>query len=77
MSDVTALVSLAVPVGIVATLAMDGMVSLRTRIWGVAALDYRLVGRWLGHLPDGRFVHAAIASSARVRGEAVLGWAAH
>jgi len=77
MSDVTTLASLAVPVGIGATLAMDGMVSLRTRIWGVATLDYRLVGRWLGHLAKGRFSHAAIASSARVRGEAVLGWAAH
>jgi hypothetical protein len=69
--------ALAIPVGIVATLVMDGVAWLRKRIWGVATLDYRLFGRWIGHLLKGRFSHDAIATSARIRGEGLLGWVAH
>jgi hypothetical protein len=49
--------------------------SLR-RLFGVATLDYRLLGRWLGHLP-GQFFHERIGAAPRVRGEALLGWTAH
>jgi hypothetical protein len=77
MPSFTTTAALAVPVGILATLAMDGVVSLRKRIWGVTTLDYRLVGRWIGHLLKGRFSHDATASSAQIRGETILGWVAH
>jgi hypothetical protein len=50
--------------------------SLR-RLFGVATLDYRLLGRWLGHLPAGQFFHERIGAAPRVRGEALLGWTAH
>jgi hypothetical protein len=75
--SVTTTASLSVPVGTMATLAMDGVVWVRKRIWGVATLDYRLVGRWIGHLVKGRFSHDAIATSAPVHGETILGWVAH
>ncbi|MCA0201113.1 MAG: DUF2938 domain-containing protein [Proteobacteria bacterium] len=63
--------------GVGATLVMD--------IWGVLAArrfkfpppNYALVGRWIGHMPRGRFFHAAIAQSPPVAGERFIGWLAH
>jgi hypothetical protein len=36
-----------------------------------------MLGRWIGHLPRGRFVHASVADAPPVRGEAIIGWCAH
>ena len=63
--------------GIGATLLLDLFGLVRARATAAPAPDYALVGRWLAHLPRGRFVHAAIARSAPVSGEAVIGWTAH
>jgi hypothetical protein len=60
-----------------ATVLTDAWCLLRRHWFAVPFPDYALVGRWFGHLPRGRFVHAAIAASAPVRGERVLGWAMH
>ena len=67
----------AVLIGIGATLVMDGFVLLRKRLFGIPSLDYALVGRWIGHLPEGRVVHDDIARAAPIRGEAMLGWLVH
>lgn len=56
---------------------MDAWGLLARRAFGIQGLDYALLGRWIGHLPRGRFFHARIASSEPVRGERLLGWAAH
>lgn len=67
----------AIIVGIGATAVMDGWAIIQKRLFGVPSLDYRLVGRWIGHFPKGRFRHDGIGKAAPVRGEAVIGWAAH
>jgi hypothetical protein len=36
-----------------------------------------LVGRWIGHMPRGRFRHERIASAPAIRGERTIGWMAH
>ncbi|MFN4164414.1 MAG: DUF2938 domain-containing protein [Ferrovibrio sp.] len=66
-----------VAVGVGATLAMDLWGLVLRRVYGVTGLDYRLVGRWLGHMPRGQFSHAGIGKSTPVAGEAAIGWAAH
>lgn len=63
--------------GIGATAAVDAWSLLRRAALGTAMPDYRLVGRWFAHMARGRLRHAAIAQSARVRGEAAIGWLAH
>ncbi|MDH0893008.1 MULTISPECIES: DUF2938 domain-containing protein [unclassified Pseudomonas] len=63
--------------GIGATLVLDAWTLARRRLFGVVALDYALVGRWLGHMGHGRFRHAAIGKAPPVRGERALGWAFH
>ena len=64
-------------IGVGATAVMDLSAIVRQRAFGIAPPNYALVGRWLAHMPRGRFCHDAIAASAPVRGERVVGWAAH
>ncbi|HEY7754263.1 MAG TPA: DUF2938 domain-containing protein [Steroidobacteraceae bacterium] len=64
-------------VGAGATLTTDLWAIARKRLQGVAPPDYRMVGRWFGHMLDGRFRHERIAAAAPVRGERLIGWAAH
>lgn len=46
-------------------------------LWLQRRLDFGPVGRWVGHMAQGRFAHEAIAKAAPVRGERALGWAVH
>lgn len=64
-------------VGAGATATMDLWALARRRLFGTPLPDYGLVGRWLGHMKEGRFRHAAIAAARPLRGEALLGWSAH
>ena len=64
-------------IGAGATMAMDLWTLLRTRLLGVPPPDYALVGRWLAHMPRGRFRHEAIARAEPMRGERPIGWTAH
>lgn len=63
-------------IGIGATAAMDAWLLLLNRL-GVPTLDFALIGRWAGHIPRGRWKHAAIARAEPVPGERALGWAVH
>lgn len=63
-------------IGAGATLTMDVWAALLRRV-GIPSLDLALLGRWVGHLPRGRFVHDGIARTPPVRGERLIGWCAH
>jgi DUF2938 family protein len=67
----------AILIGAGATGFLDLWSAARARFFGAPAPDYSLVGRWLAHLMRGRLVHDAIATSAPVKGERLIGWAAH
>lgn len=67
----------AIFIGIVATVVMDLIAVAQARILGMPSLNYAMVGRWIGHIPQGRLLHLSIKDSAAVKGETVLGWAAH
>lgn len=64
-------------IGTGATLATDLWALGRRHLLGIPALDYALVGRWIGHMRKRRFRHPSIAGAAPVPGEAAIGWAAH
>lgn len=66
-----------VVIGLGATATMDLWGIVRRQAFGVPRPDYGLVGRWLGHMRHGRFVHGAIATASPVPGERVIGWTAH
>lgn len=63
-------------VGVGATVLMD-LWSIFLKSLGVPTLNYGMVGRWAGHLCQGRFAHTSIAKAAPVQGELALGWAIH
>lgn len=63
--------------GVGATAVMDLWSMARKRLFGIPPPDYGLVGRWLAHMPRGRFRHDAITASPAVRGERAIGWTAH
>lgn len=67
----------AVGIGAGATLVVDAWAFLLQRAWGIRPLDWALAGRWIGHFPRGRFMHADIAAATPVRGERWLGWSFH
>lgn len=67
----------AVFVGVGATLLLDAWTIVRRRFFGIRSLDLRLLGRWIGHIPQGRLVHQDVSKSASIRGEAIIGWLAH
>jgi hypothetical protein len=66
-----------IAIGVVGSALMDVWSAVLRRRFGISTLDYRLLGRWIGYFPRGRFVHERIAASRPVAGELVLGWAAH
>jgi Protein of unknown function (DUF2938) len=68
-------------VGILATLTMDVVAVITLRL-GIAGHGPRrtgpdLIGRWIGYLLRGKFRHADILQTPPLRGERVLGLAAH
>ena len=74
----TALTDLAavLAVGAGATAVMDAWLLLLQRL-GVPTSSFALIGRWVGHMAQGRFRHAAIGRAAPVAGELALGWLTH
>ena len=65
------------PIGAGATAVMDLWAIVRKRLFGNALPDYGLVGRWLAHMPHGRFRHLSIKAAPVIRGERAIGWIAH
>ena len=68
---------LTVAIGTGATLVMDAWMVCRSRVLKIPAQSYGLVGRWLVGLTRGTFRHERITASPAVRGELLIGWAAH
>ena len=77
MVEITEYLAAAGAIGIGATAIMDSWTVAQKRLFGIPSLDYRLVGRWLGHLARGQWRHDAIATAAPIEGERAIGWVAH
>ena len=67
----------AILIGAGATMAMDLWGIVRKRLFDIPPPDYGLVGRWLAHMPRGRFRHDSIKAAPAVKGERLIGWIAH
>lgn len=63
--------------GVGATALIDAWAFMLRRVFQTPSLDFRLVGRWIGHMRHGRFAHERIAAAPPVLGERALGWATH
>lgn len=76
MNHTLEFVARSVLIGAGATVVIDVWAAALRRL-GVPSLNLALLGRWLGHLPEGRWAHASIGAAAPVRHELLLGWCAH
>jgi uncharacterized membrane protein YagU involved in acid resistance len=56
---------------------MDLWNLLLERTFGIASLNYCLLGRWLCHMPGGTFWHASITAAPKKSSECAVGWIAH
>jgi hypothetical protein len=56
---------------------MDLWAVLLQHLFGVQPSNWAMVGRWVGHLANGQFVHAKIADAPPIRAELALGWIVH
>jgi len=63
-------------IGVGATLLMD-LWALMLRRFGIPSLNFAFLGRWIGHLPEGKWIHERIGQAAPVKGERLIGWSAH
>jgi hypothetical protein len=63
-------------IGIGATAVMDIWLLFLKRL-GVPSLNFAFIGRWVGHLLQGRIAHDAIAKAEPIPGELALGWGTH
>lgn len=67
----------ALVMGLSATALIDLWAIARKRVFGTPVPNFGLVGRWLGHMPAGRFRHQSMAAAPVVPGERFIGWTAH
>ena len=66
-----------IAMGLAGSALMDVWSAVLRRRFGIPTLDYRLLGRWIGYFPKGRFIHERIAAAEPVAGERAIGWLAH
>lgn len=77
MGEVSGFALRALVMGVGATLVMDSWLFLQG-LFGVPVFRFfPFLGRWIGHMPEGRWFHERIADASPVRGERWLGWGAH
>ncbi|MDH5544434.1 MAG: DUF2938 domain-containing protein [Gammaproteobacteria bacterium] len=71
------MVSTVLVVGVVATITMDIWAVFLSKSFKLPTTNWAMVGRWLGHLPKGRFMHRPISSSSKINHELAVGWVFH
>jgi hypothetical protein len=67
----------AVAIGLGATFLIDLWAGFLKRAFGIASLDFCLLGRWALHVPRGRILHERIVAADRMRHECRVGWTMH
>jgi hypothetical protein len=67
----------AVLIGAGATLLLDLWSLFLQAAFKVPFPDFCLLGRWLRHMPEGKFAHPGIARAPKKRFECLVGWVAH
>ncbi len=63
--------------GVIATAVLDVWQQIFRHAFGVPITNWAMIGRWVGHFPQGRFVYENIGKAPPVEGERALGWVVH
>lgn len=67
----------ALTMGLTATVAIDLWATFANRVLGWPRTNWAMVGRWIGHMRDGQFMHASIGSAKPIGHESLVGWIFH
>ena len=67
----------AIAIGVLGTVVLDLYSWVMRILLGVPTVNWPMVGRWVGHLPQGQWIQPNIGSAPPVRGEAIIGWGFH
>ena len=67
----------AIVMGLGATVIIDLWALLLRRAFGIPSLNICFLGRWLLHMPSGKFMHASIGAASPKPGECAVGWTMH
>ena len=63
--------------GCFATIVLDLWALVAKQLLKIPPPSWPMVGRWLGHMKNGQFIHRPIANASPVIGEAAMGWGFH
>lgn len=74
--NISTLLVQALCLGIGATVIMDIWL-LILKIFKIPTLNFAFLGRWVGWIFQGKFIHQSIAQSSQIKAEYLLGWIAH
>ncbi len=64
-------------IGIGGTLVLDIYAGLLAKFFDLPATNWRLVGRWVGHMKSGQFYQPALPKVEKIPGELGIGWVVH
>lgn len=77
LTETIEIVLTAAIVGIGGTVILDLWSAFMQRAFEVPATNWAMVGRWVGHMSGGRFVHQNIGEATPIAGELAIGWVVH
>ncbi len=77
MTSSTQAIITAAMIGIGGTIVLDIYAFILQRVFGVPATNWKMVGRWVGHMPAGQFIQRNMEQTKPVTGEHALGWFIH
>lgn len=63
--------------GILATVAIDIWATFANKVLKLPRTNWAMVGRWIGHIPHGKILHAPISAAPPINNENLLGWVFH
>lgn len=63
--------------GLLATIAIDIWATFSNRVLKFPRTNWAMVGRWIGHIPSGKYVHDPVSESAEIKYESAIGWLFH
>lgn len=66
-----------IALGIFATVAIDIWATFSNKVLNFPRTNWAMVGRWLGHIPNGTFMHDPVSSSPEIKYEDSIGWVFH
>ena len=64
-------------IGVGGTIVLDVWALFMAHALKMPASNWPMVGRWIGNMPRGQFVHESMAKARSMNGEAAIGWIAH